>query len=343
MRDKFKLLVHESIGQSYEDLFVKIMTYADTCFKPVKAHGNIGDRSNDGWNSLNGRYYQSYAPENLPENTDKAVNKLNEDFRDLKAYWGSISSVKEFYFVLNDKFKGASPHIISALNDIKNEHNLTVAEVFLASDLERTLFDLPHDQIEQILGSKKVNATQNSENDFYKYIVDVATNKLHLSDWIRISDNLIACSIEDFLIDDFNDFTTLIFRTEFPSFNKDLDNAIIELSNRTQALIDHFTKSPHAYLTDDFKWWRKDLRWKKTWYDQKTYEIKWNESELWRKKLLNNHINFVHALNIYSTEVKNSINPIYFMNQSFVISDSLGVHNNMQGYQYIPKGFVEVN
>jgi hypothetical protein len=140
MRNRFKLLVHESIGQGYEDLFVKIMTYADNSFKPVKAHGNIGDRGNDGWSSINGRYYQSYAPEDLPSNTDSAIKKLKNDFSKLEEYWGSISAVREFIFVVNDKFKGVSPHISKTLEEIKVEHSLSHVEVMLASDLERELF-----------------------------------------------------------------------------------------------------------------------------------------------------------------------------------------------------------
>jgi hypothetical protein len=38
MIDRFKLLAHESSGQAYENLFVKIMVY-DEFFKLVKAHG----------------------------------------------------------------------------------------------------------------------------------------------------------------------------------------------------------------------------------------------------------------------------------------------------------------
>lgn len=39
IRTPFRLLVHESEGQKYEDLFVKIMSYSDPGFRPVKAYG----------------------------------------------------------------------------------------------------------------------------------------------------------------------------------------------------------------------------------------------------------------------------------------------------------------
>lgn len=153
MRTAFKLLVHESEGQKYEDLFVKIMSYSDPGFKPVKAYGNIGDRGNDGWVANDGRYYQSYAPEALTNNTKNALRKLNDDFEKLKSFWDHISSVREFYFVINDKFKGVSPHIYEAVAQLKHIHGLGSAEVFLASQLESKLFLLSNDQIKQVLSS----------------------------------------------------------------------------------------------------------------------------------------------------------------------------------------------
>jgi len=226
------------------------MTYADMNFRPVKAHGNIGDRGNDGWNSVNGRYYQSYAPEELPANSEKAIKKLKEDFFKLKAYWDSISPVREFIFVLNDKFKGISPHITKAIQEIKSEYNLCHAEVMIASDLERLIFDLDEDQIVQILGAEKKVEPSCNNNELYEYLVNTITEKLYLTDWIRISDNLIANGIDDFVIEGFTGFTTIVFRTNFPKYNSDLEEAIIELSNRVQALVNHFTTSSKFLRTD---------------------------------------------------------------------------------------------
>lgn len=42
----FKLRVHECNGQAYEDLFVSVMGKRYPQFKPVKPHGNVGDRKN---------------------------------------------------------------------------------------------------------------------------------------------------------------------------------------------------------------------------------------------------------------------------------------------------------
>lgn len=45
----FKNKVLENEGQSFENLFVKIMMKSNSNFYPVKAHGSIGDKKNDGF------------------------------------------------------------------------------------------------------------------------------------------------------------------------------------------------------------------------------------------------------------------------------------------------------
>ncbi|WP_208746680.1 MULTISPECIES: hypothetical protein [Vibrio] len=337
MRTRFKLIVHESTGQNYEDLFVKIMSYVDPDFKAVKAHGNIGDRGNDGWNSEHGRYYQAYAPEELPKNNDTAIKKLKSDFQKLKSYWDSISPVREFYFVVNDKFKGVSPHVTKALSEIKDENNLVNVRVFDSRDLEKALFSLDERLIKDIVGSPQ----QNSDN-FYQYIVQETTRRLNLIDWMRMSDNLIANSIEDDLIDSFCSYGCLVSRTTFPGEYPKLDAAIIELSNRVESLVQHFTNSEFAYLNEQSLWWQRDRRWKGT-LPHDEYEKKYELSENWTMQLLRLHSNLVHALNLYAKEVRKSVVSDYFMHQSFVVNDSMGVYNNLVGYEFTPSEFGEIN
>lgn len=152
LRDKFKLIVLKSNGKQYEDLFVKVMTHLNPEFRPVKPHGNIGDRGNDGWVASSGTYYQVYAPEDLFTNTEKAQNKVKEDFEKLNSYWNNISRIRNFYFVVNDKFQGVSPHIHNTLNEIKNKNSLTLSDVFDSYCLESALFSLSNDAICNILG-----------------------------------------------------------------------------------------------------------------------------------------------------------------------------------------------
>ena len=152
IREKFRLKVHESNGAEYQKLFAQIMTSAISGFQSVKPHGNIGDRGNDGWIKSTGTYYQVYAPEDLPKNTETAIKKAKDDYKKLNEYWNKISKIQYFYLVLNDQFHGVSPHISKVLQEIRTEFNLIETGAFGAQELERTLFTLPHDVICSILG-----------------------------------------------------------------------------------------------------------------------------------------------------------------------------------------------
>ena len=121
-RLKFQNELLKSDGQKFQDLFVKIMQKSYKDFRPVKPHGNVGDRKNDGFDKIRGAYYQVYAPENIDMKITNAVSKLKEDFEGLKSFWDSIYPIKEFYFTVNDKYKGLYPAIYYALAELK-KHN----------------------------------------------------------------------------------------------------------------------------------------------------------------------------------------------------------------------------
>lgn len=339
-RTKFKLLVHEADGQRYEDLFVKIMSYIDPGFKAVKPHGNIGDRGNDGWVSGGGQYYQCYAPEDLPSNTESAIAKMKHDFATLKGYWEKTSPVKEFFFVLNDKYHGAPPHIYTAVQELKVTHGLTHAEVYVASQLEAKLFSLPDDVIEHLLGA--LGNEKSAADTIYSHLLNQATERLHLRYWMNISDNLIAGGIEGKLIDDFSEFTTLVFRTDLPGTDVGLESALSELVKRVDALVEHFTGSNHAAQSPDQKWWYHDKSWKQIWRSQEVYQSMYAESDAWRIDLLKVHCNMVYALNLFFAEVRKRLHPGYFLGQKFVVNDSLGTYNKLKSYHYIPESFDEV-
>lgn len=329
MRTRFKLLVHESEGQKYEDLFIKIMGYANPKFRPVKPYGSLGDMGNDGYISDEGVYYQVYAPENLPKNTTKAINKMAEDFQKLLAYWDSISPIKEYYFVVNDKYKGCPPHIEKALHDLKNKHNLQNAGIFPVTKLEEIFFQLPQEKQDVILA---VREKDSEKLMIYRHITDCIVDNMCLLNWDNISDNLISNAIRDDVLQGFVNTTLLLARTSLPNINSSFEKALLGLGRRIDDLVEHFTESDQAYLTDDFLFWKQDNRWKR--FNQS--EIKYRESEEWRRTLYKRHYNLVHALNIFFEEVRSCLDPNYLLGKKFAVVDSLGTYNNGQGVYIIP-------
>jgi hypothetical protein len=65
-RKFFKNRILEADGQAFQDLFNRIMSVAIPGFKPIKPHGNIGDRKNDGYVEATQTYYQCSASITFP-------------------------------------------------------------------------------------------------------------------------------------------------------------------------------------------------------------------------------------------------------------------------------------
>jgi hypothetical protein len=148
-RNAFRIKVYSFDGQAYEDLFVQVMQYKNPAFRPVKPQGRFGDRKNDGFDPKRGVYYQVFAPEDLRKNPAAAVKKAKRDFDGLRRAWKHI---REFYFVINDKYRGVYPEIEAALAEIKAKHKLKVCEPLLAQHLEGILFSLPNDIVALVTG-----------------------------------------------------------------------------------------------------------------------------------------------------------------------------------------------
>lgn len=147
----FKQKIYESDKQSYEDLFVKVMESSNSNFEPVKAQGQYGDRKNDGFDKIKGVYYQVYAPEDLPSKEGVAINKLNTDFQGLKKYWeGKGFKINEFYYAVNDKYKGNYPTLIADIAALGKQNNITT-DIFRNRSLEVLFLSLSDPEILNII------------------------------------------------------------------------------------------------------------------------------------------------------------------------------------------------
>lgn len=150
-RTKFQKKLLSSDKQTFEDLFTKVMQLYDKNFQPVKPQGKEGDKKCDGFNKVTGQYYQAYAPEDLSGKEKIAQSKLDDTIDGIFSFWQSISPVKEFYFVINDQYKGAWPSISLQLAGIAKK-NVIKADTLLCKDLEDIFLQLQEDDIVEILG-----------------------------------------------------------------------------------------------------------------------------------------------------------------------------------------------
>lgn len=148
-RIMFRNKINGADGNAFEDLFTSIMNYAESEFQQIKPWGSIGDRKNDGYIPSRGIYYQVFAPEDIRKSYSDVVTKLVNDFVELKNHW---TGIKEFYFVVNDKFNGVNPDSEKAIRKMKDEHNLSRVAFWTAKDMENILFTLDDDKIQVIVG-----------------------------------------------------------------------------------------------------------------------------------------------------------------------------------------------
>lgn len=152
----FKNKVLQYVGQQYEDFFVSIMKCHNHNFQPVKAHGNIGDRKNDGFDKDTGTYYQVFAPEDVTKKStiDDTVDKLEKDFKGLYAYWNSICPIEHYNFVLNDKYKGLAAPMIEKIISLgkEEEYKNVKLSFFTAKDLENVFDKLTEIEMQDIIG-----------------------------------------------------------------------------------------------------------------------------------------------------------------------------------------------
>jgi hypothetical protein len=140
--------IRRSDGNAFEDLFTQVMNYAEPEFEQIKPWGNIGDRKNDGFIRSKGVFYQVFAPEDISKSYPDTIAKLEKDFAGLVSQW---NPVKEFYFVVNDKYKGVNADANQTIANIVKDNSLIKGKILTAKDLERIVFELPDELILRIV------------------------------------------------------------------------------------------------------------------------------------------------------------------------------------------------
>lgn len=153
-RIMFQLKIHTSDGQLYENLFSKVMVKHNPNFRMIKPYGNVGDRKNDGFDKTTGVYYQVYAPENISKQKTivDAVKKVRVDFLGLKKQWHKLCPIQEFYYVVNDKYKGLPPDVEQEILILGSEHPDISCDTFSSNSLEGIFMGLVEDDIIDIIG-----------------------------------------------------------------------------------------------------------------------------------------------------------------------------------------------
>jgi hypothetical protein len=145
----FENKIRRCDGNAFEDLFSQVMNYAEPGFEQIKPWGNIGDRKNDGFIRSKGIFYQVFAPEDISKSYPDVIAKLEKDFAGLVSQWNPVN---EFYFVVNDKYKGVNADANQTIANIVKDNSLIKGKILTAKDIEAIVFGLSDDLIIRIVG-----------------------------------------------------------------------------------------------------------------------------------------------------------------------------------------------
>ena len=231
VRTLFKNKIFQYNGQAFEDFFVSIMTKANSDFQPVKAHGSIGDKKNDGYVSNTGTYYQVYAPEDIGKEKTvyDAVNKLETDFMGLYEYWNDKCEIKQYNFVVNDKYEGLSVPIHKKVFELKSNPLYANIDIrtFTAKDLERVFGSLNEMDMQDIVGFIPEVSIGVIEYDALNEVVNYLMNA-----------ELPEASGDKLVVPDFTE------KIIFNNLNKEIENRLITGSYQEGFLNNYFNENP---------------------------------------------------------------------------------------------------
>lgn len=238
----FKNKIHAANGQAFEDIFTQIMNYAEPDFTQIKPWGNIGDRKNDGYIKSKGIFFQVFAPEDINKSYPDSIKKLEHDFIGLKKVW---SPVKEYYFVVNDKYNGPNPDCERAIQQLKKAHKLENAGIKTAKDLENLLFKLSDDQILSITGF--LPSPENITQLDYSVLNEVMSHIMKLPLHNTADDNIVCPNWDNKI--NFNELDDLCAKYLSHGFLQ-VKNLDIYLENESTFFAEELKKKIRSIYTD---------------------------------------------------------------------------------------------
>ncbi len=188
-RTLLKNQILESDAQTFEALFTRIMQKSNNGFIQVRPYGNLGDKKNDGFDKTTGTYYQVYSPEDISNaNTiPKAIKKLNDDFEGLYSYWNPLYQIRQFYYVINDRYKGVPPQLPAAVASLEQKYPEITFGFYLSNALEDTFVSLSDSDMISIVGCIPNPAEQldySALTDVLNYLMNMTVDDSGISSFI---------------------------------------------------------------------------------------------------------------------------------------------------------------
>lgn len=147
----FKVKLYEASGDTFQNLFSRLMELSNPKFQSVVPWGDWGDGGNDGWIQEDGHYFQVYGPKATTKDKDResvALKKAIDDFDKLPKKW---ANVRRYSFVLNDRFCGIPASLGSAMQKLKTKKSLDETGVKGCRELSDIFMGLSDSERQEII------------------------------------------------------------------------------------------------------------------------------------------------------------------------------------------------
>lgn len=149
----FRSKIQGADGSAFEQLFSSLMELSQADFIQVRPQGQHGDKKNDGFIPSTGTFFQCYGPEDISTKDATAKKKLETDFNGLMEFWPSQGfNVKNFYYVVNDKFHNVGPLTIAAIHQLNQSVPEVNIQIMMAKDLDKIFMSLSDEDKIAIIG-----------------------------------------------------------------------------------------------------------------------------------------------------------------------------------------------
>lgn len=173
----FKVRMYEASGEQFQRFVGELYQLSGQGFQSIAPWGPWGDGGNDGWIPDQGHYFQIYGPRPTTEwKPLAAVRKAVDDFSSLRDKW---LDVRQYSFVLNDRFSGIPAPVARAVQDLRLAHGLDAATVVSSGDLERHFMTLDEELREVIVGGSPLDCPsfvdQRAIGELLSYLADRPT------------------------------------------------------------------------------------------------------------------------------------------------------------------------
>jgi hypothetical protein len=174
-----------------------------------------------------------YAPEDIKTREKETIDKLVADFAGLYSYWQAITPIRFFFYVVNDKYKGAYPSLYAELQKIRGQYVDVTVNPFLSKDLEDIFLGLDENSVTDIIGiipsPDDIVVEYGVMRDVIDYLLMVVTNpqqeviplnpdfdkKISFNSLSRDVAAYLQCHrINEFAIDDFFELSSSFAKNE---------------------------------------------------------------------------------------------------------------------------------